>query len=456
MATPTSTDATTRRTARRARRPARTITAETARRLAISRQRLDVPTVSVPATPLRRSPEPRSSLRSSVAAVVELVHELGYVQLDPISVVERSPLLVLRSRLGAFEREALDVALYEERQLFEYWSHQASVVPSADRPLHRLRMRTFGRGDSIQEVRVREFMAKNQRLRRALLLLLRREGPQRAQAFAAIAPARAGTAGWRAGGDVEWMLTILWIQGVLVVASRTGGHRTWDLAARWFPETTPRQELSQSEVVRRQVERSLRALGAATSRQISQHYNQGCYPGLERVHSRMESAGEIVPVSVVAPGDDGLLLPGDWYVHSADLDVLDRIEAGEWAGRTILLSPFDNLLIDRARTEMLFAFHYRMEIYVPRDKRRHGYYVLPLLHGDRLIGRIDAKADRGAGRLQVVAVHAEPGAPRDRATVAAIGAEVAALASFSGLGGSELAPDAVSEGVPAAWRRAFA
>jgi uncharacterized protein YcaQ len=97
-----------------------------------------------------------------------------------------------------------------------------------------------------------------------------------------------------------------------------------------------------------------------------------------------------------------------------------------------------------------------MEIYVPKDKRRHGYYVLPLLHGDRLIGKLDAKADRRAGRLQVVAVHAEPGAPRDRATVSAIRAEVAALAAFSGLGGTELAKDAVSDGVPGTWRRAFA
>jgi uncharacterized protein len=393
---------------------------------------------------------------SSVAAVVELVHDLGYVQLDPISVVERSPLLVLRSRLGDFDREALDVALFEERQLFEYWSHQASIVPSADLPIHRLRMRSFGRGESIQEVRVREFMAKNAKMRRAILLLLRREGPQRAGAFTAIAPVRAGTAGWRGGGDVDQLLTILWIQGVLVIASRTGGHRTWDLAERWFPGTTPHQRLSETEAVRRQVERSLRALGVATSRQISQHYNQGCYPGLERVLSRMESAGEIFPVSVGSPGDDGLWLPGDWYVHSADVDLLDRIEAGEWAGRTILLSPFDNLLIDRARTEMLFGFHYRMEIYVPKDKRRHGYYVLPLLHGDRLIGKLDAKADRRAGRLQVVAVHAEPGAPRDRATVSAIRAEVAALAAFSGLGGTELAKDAVSDGVPGTWRRAFA
>lgn len=393
---------------------------------------------------------------SSVSAIVELVRDLGYVQLDPISVVERSPVLVLRSRLGGFDRAALDVAQFDEKHLFEYWSHAASIVPTVDYPIHRLRMKSFARGRSTWDVRVREWMAENAKMRRAIISLLRTEGPQPPQAFAVITPVRLEISGWNAGRDVDRMLSFLWMQGVVVIASRAGGRRTWDLAERWFPQTTTREDLPEGEVVRRQVERSLRALGVATGRQISQHYNQGRYPGLERVLSRMESAGEIVRVSVGGPDNDGPSMPGDWYVHSSDLELLDRIEAGEWAGRTILLSPFDNLLIDRARTEMLFGFHYRMEIYVPKDKRRHGYYVLPLLHRDQLVGRIDAKADRRAERLQVVAVHAESGAPRDRATVSAIRTEVAALAAFSGLGGTELVQDAVADGVPGTWRRAFA
>ena len=163
---------------------------------------------------------------------------------------------------------------------------------------------------------------------------------------------------------------------------------------------------------------------------IRAHFTRGRYPGLPEALAALQARGEIVPVAVEGLGDDWWMLPQD-----AD---------GEWRGRTALLSPFDNLLCDRARTEQLFGFSHRLEIYTPKAKRRWGYFVLPILHGDRLIGRADLAIDRRRGRLVAHAVHREPDAPRGKAVARAIRRELERLASWQGAGELELreVPDA--------------
>ncbi|MGH2739853.1 MAG: DNA glycosylase AlkZ-like family protein, partial [Actinomycetota bacterium] len=146
--------------------------------------------------------------------------------------------------------------------------------------------------------------------------------------------------------------------------------------------------------------------------------------------------------------EDSQAWPGTWFVHTEDLPLLDRVEAQEWEPKTTLLSPFDNLTINRARTERLFGFHYRMEIYVPKAKRRYGYYVLPILHGDRFIGRLDPAMDRERGRLIVNSVHAEPDSPMNGSTARAISDAVIRLASF--LGASTIEYGAT---VPSGWKK---
>jgi uncharacterized protein YcaQ len=203
------------------------------------------------------------------------------------------------------------------------------------------------------------------------------------------------------------MLQALWLEGKIVVAGRERGQKLWDLSDRWLPDWTPKERLSPHEVVRRAAIRSLRALGVATPTHIERHFTVGFYPGLPRVLTELEAEGAIVPVQVGSPTAPW---PGRWFVHAEDLPLLSRLETGEWEPRTTLLSPFDNLIVDRTRTEELFGFRYRMEIYVPAPRRKYGYYVLPILHGDRFVGRIDPAMDRGRGVLTVKAVHAEPDA----------------------------------------------
>jgi uncharacterized protein YcaQ len=391
------------------------LSAELARRLFIRRQRLTGPRPAADAT-----------------GIMETVRDLRCVQLDPISVVDRTHRLVLWSRVGRFEQAELDRLLWQERELFEYWAHCASIVLTEDYPIHNLMMRRYpggGEGGPQHVVgawaaRTLAWMNDNARLRRHILTRLRKEGPLPSRALTedGLDPRAWVSTGWASGRNVSRMLDFLWAQGKIMVAGRSGGQKLWDLAERTLPAWAPRERLSPLEVERRGAERALRALGVATARHIQLHFIRGRYRQLPRVLGELERAGRIVRAQV-----DGW--PGTWYVHAEDLPLIEHIDS-EWTPRTVLLSPFDNLICDRARTRRFFDFDYSIEIYTPPARRKYGYYVLPILHGDRLIGRIDPMMERETGRLVVKAVYAEAEAPRSAG--AAVAATVEELAGFLG------------------------
>ncbi len=411
----------------------RTISSQTARRLAITKQRL-----------AGARPPPTQE------GITEVARSLRCLQLDPISVVARSHQLVLWSRLGPYDLLDLDRLLWEERSLFEYWAHAASIVLTEDYPIHRMLMRKYATTDRLRHQRLRIWLSENEPLRRHILTSLRRKGALRSRDFEGDQAERDWhSGGWTSGRNVNQMLDYLWTKGRVMVARRNGLEKWWDLAERCLPEGTPRDRLSDREVTRRAAQHSLRALGIGTSRDIQWHFTAGRYPGLPAVLRELERAGLIVPVRV--RDDDATVWPERRFVHAEDLPLLQRLERDDgWKPRATLLSPFDNLIINRARTEELFGFHFRMEIYVPASKRRYGYYVLPILLGDSVIGRIDPAMDRRSGVFRINAVHAEPGAPLDRATGGAIRGAVQDLATF--LGAREIAYPADP---PKGWRAAL-
>ena len=400
----------------------RTLDPALARRLAVSRQRLTGP-------PVAADPE----------AIMSVVTDLGGLQIDPISVVARSHLLVLWSRLGGYDPADLEALLWRERRLFEYWTHAAAIVCTQDYPIHSLLMRRHPRHQQV-----RDWLAANQTLRRSILRQLRANGPLPTRAIEDRAEVAWQSSGWTGGRNVDRMLDLLWTQGRIMVDGRQGQQRVWDLAERVLPDWAPTRRPPEREVVRLAAQRSLRALGVATARDIDRHFTAYRYPGLDGVLAALERAGRVERVRVAADGSEH---PGPWYVHADDLPLLERLQASDWQPRTTLLSPFDNLLINRERTERLFGFHYRMEIYVPKAARRYGYYVLPILHGDRLVGRVDPAMDRRSGRLVVHAIHAEPDAPE--AAGPAVAAALQDLASFLGADGIDL-----RQKPPQVWRSA--
>jgi uncharacterized protein len=375
-----------------------------------------------------------------VDGILPLVGELGCLQLDPTNVVARSHLLVLWSRLGSFDTAELDRLLWEERRLFEYWAHAASIVPTESYPLHRLRMRDLRREGGYWSRRW-EWMKRNDATRRSILEKLAERGPLPTRELDDPSIEPWESTGWTGGQTVERMLAFLWAQGEILVAGRTSRGRLWDLPERVLPrEVLEAPELPTEEVVRRAAQISLRALGVATPKQIADHFTRGWYPDLPARLAELEADGRVLHAEVEG-------LRGDWYLHGDDLPLLERLRAGEWEPRTTLLSPFDNLIAGRERTAMLWGFEFRIEIYVPKAKRQHGYYVLPILHGDRFIGRVDPALDRKSGVLRLNAIYAEPAAPAAGRVIRAVLEE---LAAFAGAEEIEYPAD-----VPRRWARSL-
>lgn len=398
-----------------------------ARRLAVAGQRLLAPPTAV-----------------DLARVIRLVEQIGYLQRDPLSIVAPSHLLVLWSRLGTFDRALVDRALWQDRSLFEYWAHAASIVPTSDFPAHRWSMRNYGRGATNSDLRLRAWLEANRSLRRQILSRLRREGRLPAAAFGGAVRVRRPTSGWNEQREVERMLFHLWLGGTLSVAGRDGRGRLWELTERWLGPQLGGRRPSSTRLTEQLAERSLRALGVATELQIRQYMGAGRYGHLTRVLERLERRGALQAVTVQGAAGP---LPGRWWAHRADLEgALPRASPAPWS--TTLISPFDNLIIARRRTEALFDFDFKMEIYVPAGLRQYGYYVLPILHRDRLVGRVDLRRDRGLDRLVAVAVHGESGAPAGAEVGRGIRDALHRLAEFVGVGEVEVGQ---LLSVPPAW-----
>ena len=410
-------------------RALRTIDRSTARRLAITVQRLA-------GTPPRSSPN----------AVLGVIRSIRCVQLDPIAVVARSPLLVLGSRVSGFDPKHLDRLLWRDHSVYEYWAHAASVVLTEDHPIHAWYMRQYLRDDGSAWNRRRlDWMAANAKLKRSVLAQVRRDGPVLARRISGGLTGESWrSSGWTNERNVDRMLGFLWASGRVMVAGREGIQKRWDLTERVLPADAPRERLSDLEVTRRAVDRSLRGLGVGTAKHIKSHFTRDRYPELNRVLAEFERTGRIERVVVE---HDGAPMPGTWYVHGDDMPLLERIERGRWEPRATMLSPFDNLIADRARAELLFDLSYRMEIYVPKAKRRYGYYSMPVLDGDRFVARVDPAMDRANRRLLIRAVHAEPGVRTTRESGRPVAEAVRDLASW--LGATEIELDG---SVPAAWR----
>jgi uncharacterized protein len=285
-------------------------------------------------------------LDGSATDVLETVRRLGFLQLDPISTVAPPQELVLWSRLGPYDRAELDRLLWEERELFE-WG--AFIWPIEDLPLVQARMRRR-RNKYTWERRSNEFLKTNARARRYLLRELERRGPLLSRELEDHAVAPWGeNHRWWGKRNVALMLDILHGRGVVAIVGRREGQRLWDLAERWYPET---EKVTLREADRALAEKRFRATGV-----------------------RFEK--------------------GEWLAHPdvSDEPVPDRVT---------LLSPFDRLIYDRDRTEALFGFRYRLEMFVPKAKREYGYYVLPLLVGDRLVGRAEPRFDRKTNTLELL------------------------------------------------------
>ncbi|MEO8631890.1 MAG: crosslink repair DNA glycosylase YcaQ family protein [Chloroflexota bacterium] len=365
----------------------------------------------------RQSPDRRGILAT--------VDQLIWLQLDPTSAVARSHLLVLWSRLGGYDPADVARLIYKDQRLFEW---RAFVFPTRHLPFYRLAMRSTATKYTNWRHRAK-WMRANLPLRRQVLSRLRREGPLATSAFDGREAVSWHSTGWTNDRNASQMLEFLSAEGRVLVAGRTGQERLWDLTERCVPAKALVSTATPTKLIRDATIRALRALGVATTKQISE-----MLPGAVREHvlkaiASLVRSGEFVPARILT--DDGTL-KGSWYVLAADAERIPALERS-WTGRTTLLSPFDTLIRDRARAEALFGMRYRIEIYVPPAKREYGYFAMPILHNDELIARVDPRVDREKETLVINAVHLQPGPKRDRATGRAVAQAFDDLAQFTGV-----------------------
>jgi uncharacterized protein YcaQ len=356
---------------------------------------------------------PAVSTRAHLTRVTE---RLGLHQIDSVNVLARAHYMPAFSRLGSYDRSWLDDAAWgrgPKRRLFEYWAHEASLLPMDLHPQLRWRMARADRGE-VGWKGLRIFAGERRADALALLERIRSDGPLAASDF----EGGRSRSGWWEWGEAKQILEWLFWAGHVTTATRRGGfERVYDLTERVIPRTVMDAPTPETLVAQRLlIERSARSLGIATAAELRDYFRL-----------KPDEAGG----AISALREEGILVPAR-VENSAQMAFVHR---DAWRPRRLsaraLLSPFDPLIWERSRTERLFDFHYRIGIYTPAAKRTHGYYALPFLHGDRIVARTDLKADRKTGKLIVHSVHLEPGAPAD--TREALGAELRLLADWIGL-----------------------
>lgn len=331
--------------------------------------------------------------------LLDTVRRISLLQLDSINVVARSHYLVVLSRVGLYEPADLDALLYPDRQLFEQWAHAACLIPveahSYFRPVILARRESPFQGYTEQRLG-----DDPQSTLHAVLAEVRERGPLASRDFEDPRKERGTWWDWK---PAKTALEVLFNRGYLAVDRRESFQRYYDLAERVLPDIpTPQRTLADYQ--RWATLRSVSCLGVATANQISDYYRQKKTATRATVQT-LAAEGVLLPVEVEGWKDSAYLVP-------ADLELIDEIQAGAHeSDLTTFLSPFDNLIWERKRVEDLFGFHYRVEMYTPAAKRRYGYYVLPILHRGRLVGRLDPKADRKTKTLIVRAIFLEPGQP---------------------------------------------
>jgi len=358
------------------------LTREQARRIAVRAQLLDTPRPT---------------------GLLDVVRRLSFVQHDPIAAIAPSADLVLWSRLGSsYDPGELRDALDEQRLI----DHHGLIRPAEDLALYRAEMAIWpGRPEEMKEWEhdIAAWVDANDECRRDILELLRGDGPLPTSALPDTCRVPWRSSGWNNNQNVKRLLVQMVERGEVATAGREGRQQLWDLAERIYPDD-PVPDVDEAR--RTRDERRLRALGIA--------------------RAKMPATGSPEPNGVGQAGEPAVVegVKGEWRVDPALLD-------GDFTGRTALLSPYDRLVYDRRRTEELFGFEYYLEMYKPAAQRRWGYYALPVLHGDRLVGKLDATADRKAGELRVDAIHEDE--PFDSVVRDAVEAEIHDLTRWLGL-----------------------
>jgi len=359
--------------------------------------------------------DPRPRGRVDRRAFRRVLDRLATVQLDSVNVVARSHELVFFARLGPYDRAALSRWLWGSREVFEYWGHEASVHPVERQPLLRWRMAGEHAWGGVRRV-----ARDNPELVAAALAEVAERGPV-VIGDLEVHRASPRTESWWGWGEGKRVVEHLFHTGEVTAVRRNGFSRAYLLPERWLPaEVLGAPTPDEADARRQLLLVAARAHGVGTARDLADYYRLNV-PAAAPLLAELAADGSLLPVRV-----EGWRQPA--YLHPEAHLPRRRLRT------RALLSPFDSLIWERQRTERLWDFAYRIEIYTPAAKRVHGYYVLPFLLDEALVGRVDVKAERRAGVLRVRAAWAEDGVADRERVAAELAAELAAMAAWLGLG----------------------
>jgi len=352
----------------------------------------------------------------TVNRVGDVARLLGAIQIDSVNVLVRSHFLPLFSRFGAYDTALLERAAYDakSRCLCEYWGHEASLLPIESFPLFRWRMDRARNGEGIWGG-LRRYATEHREAVDAIRDEIRERGALGAGDLTAAEKSRGGWWGWSQGKEIlEWLF---W-SGEVTTGGRRNFERLYDLTERVIPAAILNAPaLSKEEQQRELIAISAKALGVATEKDLRDYFRLPVADAAARVRELVD-AGVLTPVAVEGWKQQG-------YLHR-------EAKTPRSVDAIALLSPFDSLIWERQRTERLFDFHFRLEIYTPLHKRVHGYYVLPFLMNERILARVDLKSDRANSRLLVKGGSTEAGV-KPAAIVAALATQLQQLAEWLGL-----------------------
>jgi uncharacterized protein YcaQ len=360
-------------------------------------------------------PPTHQAEKSDLLKAIRRIHAL---QIDTINIVERAPYHTLWTRVGDYPKAWLD-ELLAEKHLFEYWAHAACFLPIEDYPLYRRLMLD----DRVGWDNIKQWGGDNQPVLDAVMTHIQQNGAVRSADFER--PKNGG--GWWNWKLEKVALEYLFTRGDLMISRREKFQRVYDLRERVIPEWDDNRTLSSEEALRQQVLNAIKALGVAREDWVALYFY---LPKLKVVKLIQQFADEGRVLRIDVEG----LNSKPFYLHKDNLDLFSQAQAGTLEpALTTILSPFDNLVNDRARTRTLFNFDYTIECYTPAAKRVYGYFCLPILHRGKLIGRLDAKAWRKEKYLEAITLHLEPGTVIDDRLIADLKHVLTDYASWQGL-----------------------
>jgi uncharacterized protein YcaQ len=328
-------------------------------------------------------------------ALLESIRQIGLLQLDTVSVVARSHYLVMLSRVGLYDPADLDALLYPDRSLFQQWAHAVCLIPIEDYVYFAPRIQTRRNNDHGRWKRLGD---NPQKVLDEVLSEIKKRGPLASKDFKDSGDGRRSWWNWK---PAKIALDILFWRGDLMIERRVNFQMYYDLAERVLPASAEPPSKTLDDWRCWAALRSVSCLGVATAQHASDYYRQKI-PTTRTLLNTLETEGAVVPVEIEGWKEQA-------YLTSADIHLIEELESGlHQPTLTSFLSPFDNLTWNRDRLAALFGFDYRIEMYTPRAQRKYGYYVLPILHKGRFVGRLDPKADRKTKTLIIRAIYLEP------------------------------------------------